>query len=556
MRSRRAKRQLFEFFRATPIGGNVAAARVISVAAAELSLAAAMTASAVLILLLPACSAVRPASQVAAPVPAQWRHTLPPTADPQAGASLAALSEWWRRWDDPLLLELIDAAQAASPTIATAAARIGEARASRVAADAALLPNLAGMLSASRSNGQGGSSGGAAALGAAEATSSTTNAAATSGSGTLTVPPITTYQAGLQASWEIDLFGRLRAGRDVADARLAGADARWHQARVSVAAETANSYFAERACERQLAVAESDARSRGETLRLTELSMRAGFTAPADAALVRAGAADSAARLKQQRAQCALLVQALVAMTGFESRDLEQKIVQAPVQPALPAIISIASVPAEALAQRPDVFAAERDVAAASAAVGQARAERFPRLSLSGSVGRLHLETSGLGQSLDTWSIGPLALSVPIFEGGVIAANERAAEGRYAEAAATYRANVRQAVREVEEALINLASTTDRAGDAQTSVSNYQASFDATRARYDAGLASLFDLEQARRTLFAAQTAQVALRRERAEAAVALYRAMGGGWSRTGNDPDSVRRLASSADAAQNPKIP
>jgi NodT family efflux transporter outer membrane factor (OMF) lipoprotein len=263
--------------------------------------------------------------------------------------------------------------------------------------------------------------------------------------------------------------------------------------------------------------------------------MQAGFTAPAEAALARAGASDASARLTQQRAQCALLQQALASLSGIDARTLQAKLDAAPVDRPLPAVQAVASVPAEALAQRPDVYSAELGVAAASADAGAALAQRFPRLSLQGSIGRLQFRTSGIRATMDSWTVGPVALTVPIFDGGTLAANVEAARARYDEAVALYRANVRQAVREVEEALINLQSTDARTGDADAAVQNYQASFDATSARYQSGLASLFELEDARRTLFAAQTARVSLQRERAEAWVALYRSMGGGWARPGS---------------------
>ncbi|VWX63463.1 Efflux transporter, outer membrane factor (OMF) lipoprotein, NodT family [Burkholderiales bacterium 8X] len=489
------------------------------------------------------CGVTRPPAEVAASIPARWQTPLPGgSAQLPHQGSLPSMAEWWRRLDDPLLVELIDAAQSASPNIASAAARIAEARASRVAAGAALAPNLNGSLSATRSNsptgggfGTGAPAGSTAvdATGATGASGTTGATGAATGAGSLSsVPPITTIQAGLQSSWEVDLFGNLRANRDAAGARLAGAEARWHDARVSVAAEVANSYLGERACQRQLAVAITDTRSRSETARLTDLSAQAGFTAPADAALARAGSADAAARLTQQRAQCALLQQALAALTGIDGATLEGKLAGAPLDRPLPAIQAVASVPAQALAQRPDVFSAELNVAAASADAGAARAQRFPRLSLQGSIGRLQLRTSGFRATLDSWSIGPVALTVPIFDGGALAANEEAAKARYDEAVSAYRGSVRQAVREVEEALINLQSTDARATDADTAVQNYQSSFSATQARYDSGLASLFELEDARRTLFSAQTARVALQRERAQAWVSLYRAMGGGWER------------------------
>lgn len=472
-------------------------------------------------LALAACGLTRPPASIEAPTPPRWNAPLPDAALPHAG-SLPSLATWWRDAGDPVLAELIEAAQAASPNVASAATRIAEARASRVQAGAALAPNLDGVLSATRSNSPtSGVGGGVGATGATGATGGSTS-----------IPPVTIGQAGLQSSWEIDLFGGLRAGRDAAASRLDASNAKWHEARVSVAAETANAYFAERACARQLSVAESDTRSRLESARLTDLSAQAGFTAPADAALARAGAADASGRLKQQRAQCQVLRQGLVAMTGLDAADLARKLDAQPGDLALPAMHPVDQVPARTLAQRPDIYAAEQAVAAASADVGAAQAQRYPRLSLTGNIGRLQIRTGGFRETLDSWSIGPVQLTVPIFDGGTRAANAESAKARYDEAVVQYRASVRNAVKEVEEALVNLQSTDARSADADSAVRNYQASFDATEARYRSGLASQFELEDARRTLFTAQTARVGLQRERATAWVSLYRAMGGGWTR------------------------
>ena len=460
---------------------------------------------------LAGCGLTRPPATVEAPFPAQWHAPLP------HGGSLASLADWWRQLDDPLLVELIAAAEAASPNLASAAARVAEARSTRVQAGAALLPSLDGTASASR-----GVSGSSFGSGGTSSSSSSSTA----------IAPVTTLQAGLQSKWEIDLFGRLRADRDAAEQKLNSATAKWHDARVAVAAETANAYFAERACQQQLRVAESDTRSRSETARLNDLSARAGFTAPADAALARASASDASGRLTQQRAQCAVQRKALVALSGIDETTLEQKLAASPTQRALPVVGSIASVPAQAISQRPDVYSAELGVASASAEVGSAEAERYPKLSISGSIGRMQIRTSGFRESLDTWTVGPVSLTVPLLDGGARVANTEAAKARYTEAVSLYRANVRQAVREVEEALVNLDATDARTTDADSAVKNYQASFDATQARYSSGLASLFELEDSRRTLFTAQTARVSLQRERAEAWVSLYRSMGGGWSR------------------------
>ncbi len=446
-------------------------------------------------LALAACAVRTPPGSVETPAPPQWYAPLP------HGGSLADLTRWWQQFDDPLLIELITAAQDASPTVAAAASRIEQARATRVAAHAALLPSVDANAQAVRAN----------------------------------QPPLplsTTVQVGAQTAWEIDLFGGRRAAERAAAERLRGSQAGWHEARVSVAAETANAYFDLRSCERQAVVASNDARSRAETARLTDLSAKAGFTAPAVAALARASAAEAAARATQQRAQCDLDVKALVALSGIAEPALRAKLAAPWQEPESFAQAAVDAVPARAIAQRPDVYRAEREVAAARADVGSARADQLPRLSLSGSIAVGHAWLAGTSVAADTWSIGPLALTLPVFDAGRRAAATDAARARYDEAVVQYRSSVRQAVREVEEALVHLESARERGADAFTAVEGYRASFTATEARYRSGLASLIELEDQRRSALAAEEALVQLQRERVGAWVALYRAVGGGWSR------------------------
>lgn len=445
-------------------------------------------------LVLGACATTAPPTQVAAPPPLAWQAPLPHQG------SLGDMARWWTQLGDPLLVELIDAAQAVSPGIAQAQARIAQARATQVSSRAALLPSLDAQASASR------------------------------GFNEQLAGVATTAQAGLQASWELDLFGANRAAKTAAEERLAGAQALWHEARVSVAAEVAQQTSSLRTCLAQLYVAERDAQSRGETSRLTQLSERVGFAAPATAALARASAAEAQARTSQQRMQCDVEVKTLVALTGWEEPALRARLAT-PAAAAPDMLFAIAALPAQVLAQRPDVYNAERDVAAASADVGSAQAQRYPRLSLSGSVGTAWARGTGTTTDLNTWTIGPLALSVPLFDGGRRAAQTDAAQARYDEAAALYRAKVRQAVSEVEQALVRLQSTAERNVSARAAAEGYRASFDATEARWRGGLASLVELEDARRTSLAAENAVVALQHERQAAWVALYRAAGGGWT-------------------------
>jgi NodT family efflux transporter outer membrane factor (OMF) lipoprotein len=465
------------------------------------------------LLALSGCAVQTPPQHVEANAPPQWQAPLPHQG------SVSGLADWWQRQGDPVLVELITAAESVSPTLATARTRIAQARAERVSSGAALLPTLDGAASVSRASQQS------------------------------SLPLGTTTQLGLQTAWEIDVFGGGRASRDAAQLRLDSAQAGWHDARVSVAAEVANQYYSLRACQRLLAVARQDAASRADTARLTGLMADAGFQAPANAALARASAAEGSNRVSQQRAQCDTTVKALVALTALPEPRLRSRLEEddnAQAGPVLddPAPIAIAALPAQTLSQRPDVFTAQSEVAAASFEVGGARAQRYPSLGLSGQVGVANFRSSGINTKLDVWTIGPLTLGVPIFDGGRRRANIDAAVARYDEAATSYRSTVRQAVREVEEALIKLQSTEERAADARTALEGYRSAFTATEDRYKNGMASLLELEDARRTRLAAENTLVSLQQERRAAWVALYRAAGGGWT-----PPSSPAQAANSDA-------
>ncbi len=429
-----------------------------------------------------------------------WHAALP-----HSGSS-SGLARWWQQFDDPLLDQLVVAADRANPTAASAASRLEQARAARTSAGAALLPSVDGSAGASR------------------------------GRQDLTLPGVaTTASAALQASWELDVFGRARAGVRAADARLAGADAGWHDARVTVAAETANSYVSLRACEARLAQARLDANSRAETARLTGLSTRAGFESRANASLALASAAQARTLVTQQAEQCEQLVKSLVALTAIAEPDLRSRLAAKDSTIPEPATIAVPTVPAAALAQRPDVHARDRDLAAASADVSVAEAARLPQVAIAGSVGVARYEFAGAKLDGTTWSLGPLSVSLPVFDAGRRNADVRAARARYDEAAAIYAATLRSAVREVEVALVALQSAADRQADAAIAADHFDRSYRGVEARYKSGFATLFELEDARRSALVAQNALIDLRRERVAAWISLYRALGGGWRRAGD---------------------
>ena len=432
---------------------------------------------------------------------ATWQATLPHDGD------VTALAGWWSRWNDVTLVGLIEAAQAANPTLDQAAGRIAQARAGQAITGASALPGVSGSASASRGNLAGQS------LGLGTLTSVSTSA---------------------QAAWEIDLFGANRRGREAAAARSDARTLDWHQARVSLAADVASAYANLRVNEALVTGYERDAASRKETSRLTGLKTNAGFEAPANAALARASASEAAARLTAQSAEVDLGVKALVALTGLTETALRERLAAGRAQLPAGAALNIDSVPATVLAQRPDLAASERELAALTADIGAAEADRYPKISLTGSVGYSLARIAGSTAGTTTWGFGP-SVDVPLFDAGRRSAVVEQTKARYDESLAGYKATAIRAVREVEEALTQLRSAKLRAPDLQASLAGYQAFEKAAQARLSVGAGSVLELEDARRAVLAAQVAVLAVERERLAASISLYRAAGGGWQSTQN---------------------
>lgn len=440
--------------------------------------------------LLAGC-ALQPAYEQPAPtIASQWQTRQP------HGGSIELLADWWQRFDDKTVAELVRRAEADSPTLAQAMAQIDGARATLASAGASSLPDL--------------STGGSVTRGKQAATGVTT----------------TTRSGGLDASWELDLFGRQRSGRESARAQLQARIDDWHDARVSLAAEVADSYVQYRAC-RQLATAyQAQADSQAQTLRATRVAVSAGLNAPIDGYLAEANAASAQEALAAQRVQCELLVKSLAALTGMEEPALRRLINQARAIPQ-PADFAVRSLPADLLRQRPDLASAERSLAARYAEIGQARADRWPSLTLGGSIS---ISATSLTTPASSWSFGP-SLKLPLLDGGRRRAAVDSAEAAYEQQLAVYRGAVRSAVSEVEQALVQLEGAAQRSGDARTAAEQYRRYASAAEANWRAGLDSLLTLEQARRSAIAAELTDIQLRRDRVRAWIALYKSLGGGWT-------------------------
>lgn len=457
------------------------------------------------------------------PPPDGWVEPLPAT-QPHAG-KVSNLSDWWQQFNDPVLVDLIQAAQKVSPDIENAKARVIASQAAATLANAQQLPSVAAEASISRSR---------------------SGSAFPSSNGNMVFPTSTTASIGANASWEIDVWDRVKTNKNAEDAKLSASAALWHDARVIVAAQTATQYVNYRLCENLNRVAKNNANSTSETARLSDLTAKAGFLAPASASQSLALAADAANLQKKQALQCTLNIKSLVALTAIPEPTLVAKLAQNTGVMPNPADIQMTEMPASLLAQRPDVLNAERNVAAASFGIASNEAQRYPRLSLNGNIGLSYDSFSRTfsknTSTLDglTWSIGPLSVSLPIFDAGVRAANIQSAKAQYEASKSTYESVVRNAVREVEEALATLNSTAQRYADTQQAAQGFKASLNAAEARNKASLGNAFELEEARRASFQAENNLLALNNERVLAWISLYRAMGGGWTAALNSPTRI----------------
>lgn len=472
---------------------------------------------------LSSCSPIHTNNYKPNPPPDGWIEPLPST-QPHNG-KVTNLKDWWQQFNDPVLVELIEAAQKVSPDIESAKARVLGSQAAVTYAKAQQLPAVNAEVSVSRSR---------------------SGSAFPSTNGNMIFPTTTTASVGVDASWEIDVWGKIKANKNEEEAKFIATTALWHEARVIVAAQTATQYVNYRLCENLNMVAKKNAESSNETARLSDLTAKAGFLAQASASQSLAQAAEAANLQKKQALQCTLEIKSLVAITAISEPELVAKLAKNSGVMPVPADIEITEMPASLLAQRPDVLNAERNVAAASFEITANEAQRYPRLSLAGNIAlsydsfsRTFSKNNSVMDGL-TWSIGPLAVSLPVFDAGVRAANIQSAKAKYEASKVTYESVTRNAVREVEEALATLNSTAQRFEDASKAAEGFKISLDATEARNKASLGNLFELEEARRVSLQAENNLLSLKNERVLAWISLYRAMGGGWTAALNSPTLI----------------
>lgn len=428
----------------------------------------------------------------------------------KASADLAA---WWTGFGDPQLTRFVTLALEQNLDLAQAFARVAQARAGLGAANAALLPT--GVVT-----GQ-----------AARAYQSVETPL---GKVLNSTPGFdrygNAYDANAGASWELDVFGGLRRGREAAFADYQSSEAGAVATRLAVAAQTADIYISVRGLQTRLDVARRQVRTQQELLSIVNLLYGKGLVAELQVRQTEGALAQVQASVPVLEAGLDVAMNALDVMLGSPPGTHRAELVVAGDIPAVPQITATGS-PGELLRRRPDLIVAERRLAASNARIGAAIAEFYPKLSLSGLIGSAtsvssgNLFTGGAGQAA-----GVLGLRWRLFDFGRVNAQIEQSKGQEAEMLATYRLAVLRATEDVENAFSALVKREEQATVLAQGVDSLSRARGASFAAYQKGVVSLIEVLQADDNVLRATDAQVQAQTESARAAVAAFRALGGGW--------------------------
>lgn len=412
------------------------------------------------------------------------------------------LARWWRRLGDPQLDQLIDEALAGSTDLRLAQARLRQARAARTQAASAYFPTVTASAGASRSK----------------------NAAAVSA-----MPVRTLYDAGFDASWEIDLFGGTRRAVEAAGADLEASEAELNDTRVSLVAEVAQNYVDLRSNQRRLQIARDNLKGQSETLQLTEWRNQAGLASSSDVEQARTNREQTRAGIPDLEVGLAAAENRLAVLLGRNPGALRARLAEPKALPEVPAGVA-SGIPADVLRQRPDLIAAERKLAAETARVGQQLAQRFPSLSLGGSFGWQSYALGALGGSASLMRAVSGALAATLFDGGRLRSAVEIRSAVQEQALVSYESSVLLALEEVENALVAHAAARERIAARRAAAEAARNAALLARRMYESGLADFQKLLETERTLLSAEDNLATAEASQLSSLIKLYKALGGGW--------------------------
>ncbi len=444
------------------------------------------------------------------PLPSSWSEPAP-----AAGPRDDSLGEWWSSFQDPTLDHLVSRAIAGSLDLKLAAARVREARAARGIAASAALPQV--------------TAGGAYARSRRSEAVPPFDAPSSAGS-PFGPREQNAFELGFDASWEIDVFGGVRRDKEAALADVQAGQEAQRDVLVTLLAEVARTYVELRGTQRQLEILDDTLRSQRDTLGLVRTRFAAGLATGLDVSRAEGLLATTTAHRPALERHARETVHRLGVLLGREPAALLAELDEPRPIPAAPPEVP-GSLPSELLARRPDLRRAERELAAATARVGVARADLFPRFSIVGGFGRLSRDASDLDSGKSQfWSFVP-GFRWPILSGGRIRANIRVQNARQEQALLRFEKAVLAALEEVENALVAHARERLRQDALREAVAAERTALELATHRYTGGLESFLSVLDAQRAVFAAEDHLAQSETNGALTLIAVYKALGGGWS-------------------------
>jgi NodT family efflux transporter outer membrane factor (OMF) lipoprotein len=448
--------------------------------------------------------------------------TQPVTTRPTTNESAQApttqpvdLAQWWTSFNDPLMNQLMDEAMRSSLDLKLATARIREARAQRGVVAADYYPQVSANGRYTRSKGsenlgQFGFSttpGGGASFGEAQ----------------------DLWQAGFDASWEIDVFGGTRRAVEAANADIDAAVEDRRDVLVTLLSEVGRNYIELRSAQRQYKVAQNNLDAQKQTLELTRSRFKAGLISELDVARAQAQVATTASQIPPLEAAIRQSIHRLSVLLGKDPNALSATLTPPKEIPAVVPVVPV-GLPSELLKRRPDIRRAERQYAAATAQIGVATSDLFPRFSLNGSFGQQSTEFGNLFDSNSNfWSIGP-AINWSLFQGGRIRSNIEVQNARQQQALIQYQTTILSSLEEVENALVNYDREQSRRVELANAVAANRRAVELAQQLYERGLVDFLNVLQAQLALFLTEDQLVQSDASVSANLVALYKALGGGW--------------------------
>jgi len=446
---------------------------------------------------------------------------------------------WWSVFKDPVLDGLVDEAMRQNLDLQTAALRIEEARAQLGSARSQGLPQVNGSGIGGR---QRASSNGLASALTGGSSQQGSSSGGAGGAAAAPSPYSDLFDVGFDATWELDLWGKVRRGVEAAGANVVSAEQARGDAMVSLTAEVARTYLSLRGAQRQRAIVLADIADERQLLRLTNSRSDNGFASQADAVQQQAQLSASEAQLPPIDQNIDQATNRLALLLALPPGALADRLgALPPGDVALPPEVPV-GLPGDLLRRRPDILRSEADLHAATAKVGQARAQLFPSITLGGTAGLQSIHADSLTDWASRFWVGGAQVSIPIFEGGKLKAQIRTADVQMKEAALNWRATVLSAYHDANNALVAYADEQRHASALGRQLDDARRSDALMRSRYRSGFVSMIDVLDAQRSVHQAEQQALQSNVTASTDLVALYKALGGDWS-----GDAAARVASTA---------